>query len=250
VAIRTRNDEECHFFDEIKVALKTLDLDPNVWLDGEFYSWKIPFRTLNGYCNRKKLDGKTGYRNIPREDLESIHYYLFDCYFIQDPQMPFEARYAYLAQVMSKNTSPYLHLVPNVMIGTEAETGPLHDQFVKEGYEGIMIRNLQSPYKLKDRSNDLLKLKHFSDEEFTIVGAQAPTTGKEEGCIIWELQVATSDLTFTCRPRDTYESRKADWVTYQADPSQFIGCQYTVRFQERYENLVPRFPVGIAIRYE
>lgn len=248
--LRTRNDEECHFFDEIKDALKALNLSSDVYLDGEFYSWKLPFRTLNGYCNRKKLDGKTGYRNISREDLESIHFYLFDCYFIQDPLKSFNDRYEYLSQLMSQNTSPYLHLVPNVMITSETEIISLHNRFVSEGYEGIIIRNLQSPYKLKDRSNDLLKLKNFMDEEFLIVGAQTPATGKEEGCIIWELKLLTSELTFTCRPRDSYESRKMDWLAYQTDSTQFIGRRYTVRFQERYENGIPRFPVGIAIRHD
>lgn len=142
----------------------------------------------------------------------------------------------------------HLQLVPIVEITQESEIQPLHDQFVAEGYEGLMIRNSGSPYKLKDRSNDLLKYKNFHDMEFEIVGARAPINGKEEGCIIWELKLPSSDATFTCRPRDTYESRKADWIEYNQDPSQFIGCQYTVRFQEKYDNGIPRFPTGISIR--
>ena len=113
-----------------------------------------------------------------------------------------------------------------------------------------MIRNIQSPYKLKDRSNDLLKYKNFKDTEFIIVGAKCPSNGKEEGCIIWVLRSPESEITFTCRPRDTYEARKADWIEYNKNPQKFIGRQYTVRFQETYDNGVPRFPAGIAIRYD
>lgn len=252
VMLRTRCDTECPFFDEIKAAIRDLGLDPNVILDGEFYSKRVPFKTLNGYCNRKKLNGKTGYSTIPHEDLESIHYYIFDCYFTNQPTKPFGERFQYLKQLLAQVEvkTPYLKLVPVTVVQQEAELMPLHNQFVEEGYEGLMIRNINAAYKIKDRSNDLLKYKNFFDMEFIIVGAKSPINGKEEGCIIWELKLPKSAETFTCRPRDTYESRKADWDEYQHDPQQFIGKPYTVRYQETYDNGVPRFPVGIAIRYD
>jgi len=248
VILKTRSDAECPFFDEIKNAICHLNLDPNVLLDGEFYSKRLPFRTLNGYCNRKKIDGKTGYNTIPKMDLESIEYNIFDCYFINHPEKTFNERYQYLIELLLSNNNNYLQLVPVVQIDNESEIQTWHDKFVSDGYEGIIIRNINSPYKLKDRSNNLLKYKNFQDAEFEIVGAKAPTTAKEKGCIIWELRLPESDETFTCRPRDTYTSRKADWIAYQTNPSQFIGHMYTVRFQETYENGIPRFPSGIAIR--
>jgi DNA ligase-1 len=248
VLLKTRNDAECPFFDEIKMAISGLELPPNVFLDGEFYSKRLPFRTLNGYCNRKKLDGKTGYNTIPKEDITNIQYNIFDCYFIDEPGKPFDQRYQFLSALLSENKNNYLQLVPILPINDESEIIPVHDKFVLEGYEGIIIRNSQSPYKLKDRSNDLLKYKNFHDTEFEIVGAKAPTNGKEENCIIWELKLPDSELTFSCRPRDTYASRKADWLEYNEHPSHFIGLPYTVRFQETYENGIPRFPSGIAIR--
>jgi DNA ligase-1 len=249
VVLRTRNDAEAPFFHEVKNALLQLKMDPDILLDGEFYSKKIPFKTLNGYCNRKKQEA---YKTIPPEHLASIEYYIFDCYFIKEPQKPFGERYAYLQRLLvgSNGPTPYLKLVPCMEIKNESDIKPLHAQFVTEGYEGIMIRNIQSPYKLKDRSNDLLKYKDFSDAEFEISGATTPLNGKEEGCIIWVLKVPNSDLTFTCRPRDTYESRKADWITYQQNPCQFNGKPYTVRYQETYDNGVPRFPTGIGMRYD
>ena len=250
VVLKTRNDAECPFFNEIKSALLQLNMDPNILLDGEFYSKKVPFRILNGYCNRKKLDGKTGYNSIPKENLESIHYYIFDCYFVKEPNKSFDERHAYITQLLSTNTSEYLHLVPVTVVNQESEILPLHDQFVAEGYEGIMIRNAKSAYKLKDRSNDLLKYKNFLDAEFIIVGAEAPTTGKEEGCIIWILKVPNSEETFTCRPSDSYNDRQAEYQMYLEDPKQYIGQKYCVRYQELYDNGTPRFGVGRGIRYD
>jgi DNA ligase-1 len=248
VELHTRNDAICPFFTEIKDALVELELDVDVLLDGEFYSKSLQFRTLNGYCNRKKLDGKSGYDKIPKEDLLSIQYNIFDCYFINEPDKPFNERYTYIKNIMEGNASKYLQLVPIVDISNEQDILTFHEQFVGEGFEGIMIRNVDSPYKLKDRSNDLLKYKHFQDSEFVIVGAKAPTNGKEDGCIIWELGVPDTDLVFSCRPRQTYESRKTDWEDYQKHPKKYIGQQYTVRYQETYANGIPRFPSGISLR--
>jgi len=250
VILRTRNDGTCPFFFEIKKDLSQLNLDAGVLLDGEFYSVKIPFKTLNGYCNRKKMDGKTGYSKIPKDHLESIHYYIFDCYFIDQPTKPYIERYNYLRELLAQNKSNYLKLVNNSLITEEKEIKNLHDIYVSEGNEGLMIRNMNSQYKLKDRSNDLLKYKEFEDKEFPIVGAECSTNGKEEGCIIWILGLPDSSTTFTCRPRDTHESRRNDWIDYTNNPDHFIGQLYTVRFQETYDNGVPRFPVGIAIRYD
>jgi DNA ligase-1 len=248
--MRTRNDGECLFFHEIKAELAQLNLLPGVLLDGEFYSKKIPFRTLNGYCNRKKVDGKTGYSNIPKDHLESIHYYIFDCYFVDQPKKPYRERYEYLEQLLKDEPNDYLKLIKNNIIQVDSEIQAMHDQYVSDGNEGLMIRNMDGVYKLKDRSNDLLKYKEFTDTEFTIVGAECSTNGKEEGCIIWILGLPDGSNTFTCRPRDTHESRRADWLEYQNNPDQFMGQSYTVRYQEKYENGVPRFPVGVAIRYD
>ena len=55
---------------------------------------------------------------------------------------------------------------------------------------------------------------------------------------------------FTCRPRGSIEERKEDYQNYLENPSDYIGKLYTVRFQEKYENDIPRFPVGISIRYD
>jgi ATP-dependent DNA ligase len=254
VMIRSRNDAECIFFLEIKAALEALPLKAGVFLDGEFYCKDkkiLPFKTVNGYCNRKKMDGKTGYGKIPQEHINMIHYNIYDCYFVEEAKLSFDQRYEYLQKLFKHNKSPFLELVECTDIMNESEVVPLHDKLVLEGNEGLMVRNKHGVYKLKDRSNDLLKVKDFIDEEFIIIGAHAPTNGKELGCIIWDLGLPSDkSITFKCSPLGSYAERMADWELYQADPSEFIGQKYTVKFQEKYDNGIPRFPKGVAIRYD
>jgi hypothetical protein len=164
---------------------------------------------------------------------------------------PFAERFQYLKDLLSDNKSEYIKLVDCETINCEAETKALHDKYVLQGYEGLMVRNIESPYLLLHRSNDLLKYKEFEDGEFIISGANPSEDGKELGCIIWILSlVGNPNETFTCRPRDTHQSRRADWLLYCTKPENYIGSKYTVRFQGKYDNGKPRFPVGIAIRYD
>ena len=58
------------------MSLEELNVPPGMFLDGELYSLIIPFRTLNGYCNRSKMCGKSGYYKIPTNNLTSINYYI------------------------------------------------------------------------------------------------------------------------------------------------------------------------------
>lgn len=253
-ALRSRSDGEYLFFKEIKAAIAGLPFHAGIFLDGEIYCEDhkaIPFKTLNGYANRTKMDGKTGYSKIPVEHINQIKYYVYDCYFVEFPNMSNSDRYAYLELLFKDNSNPFVKLVKKYEIKSADEIEDLHNKLASSGSEGLMIRNKAGVYKLKDRSNDLLKVKKFQDSEFLIVGAHVPTNGKEVDCIIWELSpINDNSIVFNCSPLGKYDERKAEWQLYQADPSKYIGLKYTVRYQETYDNGVPRFPKGIDIRWD
>ena len=79
-------------------------------------------------------------------------------------------RYQYLQDLPKY---PGVQIVPHTVITnvqelTEYETKCLHD-----GYEGVMIRSLDGPYKqgrATNREGSLLKLKRFSDAEAVVIG--------------------------------------------------------------------------------
>lgn len=245
IELRTRQSKIKPFFDHIRDEIEKLSLPDNIILDGEFYSLSIQFKTLNGYCNITKQES---YDNIPEKELLSIRYNIFDCYDLKNPQRTFQERYEYLKTILPEDTE-FLSLVKCEVIESDKGIHEWHDKYVSQGYEGIMIRNSAGKYRLNYRSSDLLKLKNFIDEEYTIVAAETPKTGKDEGAIIFILE--TNDgAEFTCRPRGTIEDRIREYQDYLDNKKNYIGKKYTVRFQEKYENGIPRFPVGIAIRYD
>jgi len=221
----------------------TLD-NISIYLDGEIYSDKIPFNILNGLCNRKIAE-------IPASDEIHIKYNIFDVYIVNNPKMLFKDR-MFILETIFNNTRQYdnIKLVKTDIVNNFNEILEHHSNYISLNYEGSMIRK-NGIYKVKGRTSDLLKYKDFIDKEFEIVGATTSDTGKEKDCIIWILYNDESKkVKFTCRPQMTLEKRRELYKDYLSNPDNYIGKMYTVRYQELYENNIPRFPVGIDIRYD
>ena len=106
------------------------------------------------------------------------------------------------------------------------------------------MRNLDAPYEIKKRSYDLQKYKEFQDAEFEIIGFHEGK-GDEKGLVIWDCKTKTNKH-FAVRPRGTREYRAK--LFEEAD--KYIGKKLTVMFQEYTGDLIPRFPVGKAIRVD
>jgi DNA ligase-1 len=101
---------------------------------------------------------------------------------------------------------------------------------------------MDGEYRFGYRSNKLLKVKNFCDEEYEIVGFTTGV-GRFNGCIIW-ICVTEGGDEFKVVPQGTMEERKA---TYK-DAKNHIGELLKVKFFELTDDNIPRFPVGLGIR--
>ena len=125
---------------------------------------------------------------------------------------------------------------------TEEVVYELQSQFLEDGYEGAIVREYDGMYRFGHRSNKLLKVKNFMDDEYEIIG-YTTGVGKFEGCIVWIC--TTEDGTeFKVVPQGTMEERKE--LYEQAE--QYIGELLKVKFFELTDDNVPRFPVGLGFR--
>jgi len=118
-----------------------------------------------------------------------------------------------------------------------------HDKYVEQGYEGLIVRNKKGLYKQKDRSNDLQKYKEFVDDEFEIVDYKAGT-GRDENAVIWICKTKEGK-TFNARPEGSLDQRRKNYRSGK----KFIGKLLTVRYQNLSKDGIPRFPIGVTIRY-
>ena len=223
-----------HLIQDLMLFLTRLSNEiPNFYLDGELYSDTLTFQELAGTVRRESND---------LEYLKQIHYRVFDCFDLDNPNWIFSHRWKHIKDAYSQYPRPYIRLVESVLVNTEEEVYTNHGKYIQQGYEGIMIRNVDGIYKLKHRSSDLQKYKQFLDDEFKIINYKEGE-GNETGCVIWQCETPNSQ-TFWVRPQGTREERE---VLY-TNGSKYIGSKLTVRYQELTDDGIPRFPVGLCVR--
>lgn len=202
----------------------------NVVLDGELYNHDIEFQTIVSYIKKAR----------PQSRL--IQYHLYDC-ILGDNEI-FDDRNKFLQRNVSR--TDIIKLVKTYKVSDDVELSEKHDEFVGDGYEGLMLRNQDCLYKIGLRSYDLLKVKAFQEQEFEVVGA-VEGVGRAAGqaTFICKTDMGTK---FNCRPKGTDEERQKFWL----DRNSYRGKMLTVRFFEwtTGDNPVPRFPVGIVRDYE
>ena len=206
--------------------------NPGLVLDGELYTKEIPFEELAGIIKKKSISSEEDWAKI-----REVQYHVYDLII---PGMPFQERLSILKSTLEETRG--VRIVPTHLAKSSTEFREKFAEFVEQGYEGIMLRNVTGIYVENYRSNDLMKYKEFQEAEYPIVDFKE-ASGRDAGTVIWECETPEGRR-FSVRPRGTVESRK-QW--FQSAKS-IVGKQLTVIFQELSEMGVPRFPVGKAIR--
>jgi len=198
-------------------------------LDGEVYNHDMTFQEIAAAVKKQ------------RESSLDLEYHVYD---IADAEMDFEDRYKKLQKMFAKlPKDSKVKLVETVEVHSEEEIKELHDKWVEEGYEGIIIRNKKGGYSFKHRSHNLQKYKEFIDEEFEIAGGYEGKGTTFEGMVTFECKAKNGKI-FGCVPKGSHEYKRHLWEGLD----DLIGAKLTVRYQELSDDGIPIFPVGIAIR--
>jgi len=137
--------------------------------DGELYNhaYRHDFEKIMSLARQSKPTAQD-----LKEAGELLEYHVYDVYSKLTPNATFEDRTSYLAETQDLLLFNMVHFVPTDISNTQEEEDKWHDEYLEESYEGQMIRNPHSVYKVDGRSQDLLKRKVFTDEEFEIVGVE------------------------------------------------------------------------------
>ena len=177
--------------------LKFFETHPTVILDGELFVRGKTLQQISGAARMEKN----------AVDCDWLEYWIYDCYDTYVPDIVASVRYRFLVEICEYYDIPmYLsikddeHNVPIRLLLHEYVEGwdnmkKLHDKWVAEGFEGAVITDPSKPYKPGSRCNNLIKIKQYKSEDFTVVGYKLGLRGSE-------------DMTFTCALGDgrTFEA--------------------------------------------
>jgi DNA ligase-1 len=224
-------------------------------LDGEFYNPNINFEKLIGFV-----------RNENDKDVKDIQFYMFDSFIykldfseksnsekVDIVKEPFEKRLERNINLFKNIPTTLFKFVETKIVNNEDEILVSLDNYIKDKYEGIIIRSKNGLYESSTnreiRSYQALKLKKFIDAEYPIKGITDGNKGKEIGAIKYILGLPDGNV-FNATPNMTLNKRRELFVKYsnKKEFEKIKDKMVTVRYQELTDNGVPRFAKVIAVR--
>lgn len=189
--------------------------NPNIILDGELFR---RFKSLQQISGAARME-KNAY------ECDWLQYWIYDCYI---PEVKASNRIKKLEEIAKDYSIPIYHspkedelntsifILEHIKVSGWNNIEALHDTYVSEGFEGVVIRNPDKPYKPGGRTNDMIKVKKYKSEDFKVIGYKLGLRGSE-------------DMTFTCELKDgrTFEAMPVgDRATKE---------EYVENFEDKYK---------------
>lgn len=214
----------------------------HIILDGELYKHGKSLQQISGAARLEKT----------ADSIDWIQYYVYDVIDLLDPSRPFSSRLEELGFMESTLPVEFdpnkeysgedlrVQIVPHVLVKGWDNMLKLHDQYVSEGFEGLVIRDPSRPYKPNGRTNDMIKIKHYQDAEFEITGL---SEGLRDEDMCFTL-VTEDGKEFKAKPMGSRELKQQ----YREDLGKLIGKMATVKFFYLSDEGTPLQPVLKAIR--
>lgn len=197
-------------------------------LDGEIYKHGVSLQEISGAARKKELG------------LFSNNWLEYHIYDIADNTLPQRERIFILNKLQHRYGSSPAHssirFVRTDLTNPSAENlKHYHDKFIADGYEGAIIRDEEFKYEFNVRSNNLIKMKEYEEEEFEIVGGKINLNKTIGESFVFELRNNINSLTFEARPTGTAEQKEFWWNHIES----YAGKMATIRFFERSDKGLP-----------
>ena len=212
---------------------------PDIVLDGELYKHGKSLQQISGAARLEK----------DTAGMDWLEYYIYD---VMDSTKTFEERLDVLHDIANELGLSFnperewddgelkFQIVPQETVVGWANIQKLHDKYVSEGFEGIVIRDPAKVYNFGGRTNAMIKVKMYKDAEFEIVGYS-------EG-------LRPEDMVFVCKTKEGKEfeakpmgPRELKWE-YLDRMDEIIGKMATVKYFYLSDEGCPLQPVLKCIR--
>lgn len=146
----------------------------NEWLQAHFNDYRVlglDGELIVGKPTGEGVFNRTSSGVTKKTGEPDVTFYVFDCFL--DETAPFSARLA-IAELKAAEVAGQLRVkfVPHVLARNQKELAAAAKKFVKEGYEGMMGRSPDGPYKFgrsTEKEGYLWKFKQFRDGEARVV---------------------------------------------------------------------------------
>lgn len=212
---------------------------PDIVFDGELYKHGKSLQQISGAARREVNDESNNW----------LEYYIYD---IMDDTKTFEERLEVLEDISYDLALAFdpnrdwsdgelkIQMVPHEKVRGWMNIEKLHNKYVAEGWEGLVIRDPNKKYRYGGRTNDMIKVKQYKDAEFTITGL---SEGLRDEDMCFTL-VTDDGKEFKAKPMGSRELKQQ----YREDLPSLIGKKATVKYFYLSDEGTPLQPVLKAIR--
>ena len=178
--------------------------NPGLILDGECYRHGWSLQQLNSVARTQKTV----------KDYSILQFYWYD---VVDINSTFEERWAYMQDIKDKYNLTFdperefsedelrIQFVPQISVSGYDKMLELHNQYVSEGWEGLVVRDPDKTYRPNGRTNDMIKIKLYKSSEFLITGYELGLRGTED--MVFTL-VTKDGIPFKAKPHGDKEQKE------------------------------------------
>lgn len=234
-------DAACQDFINHPKFIEFFKKHPDIVLDGEMYKFGLSLQQISGCIRTELSDGKY--------DLE---YYIYDT---MTPDKKFEDRLKELEMIKEELDLGFeperewnpndlrIQMVPQEKVSGWSNIKKLHDKYVNEGWEGLVIRDPSKNYKYGGRTNNMIKVKERQEETFTIVGYELGLRGVED--MVFKMKTQ-GNIEFLAKPMGSREVKE----NYMTHMNELIGKKADCTFFYLSDEGVPLQPVFKSVRID
>lgn len=235
----------------------------------------IPNKHVKEMLKRYAANGLDGELYVPGKTFNQIQSLImsedgvFDFEFIVFDKIHFHLGYQHRIEYLESNK--YVKVIQNIEVNSAKEVLYYKEKFMEEGYEGVMLRDPNGPYKegrstLKEEY--LLKVKEWQDAEATIVDfveMQSNTNAAKKNKLGYTerskkkaglkpknmlgkliVQDVATKKQFEIGSGFTVAQRKEIWNSKDT----YLGKTVTYKWQKEGAKDLPRFPIFKGFRKE
>ena len=236
----SRNHKQFHNAKHITTELTQFFTDnPNITLDGELYNhnYRNNFNKIISLVRKQKPTQADKF-----ESASQLQFHCYDMFDSDNLSYDFVSRTLNIASFKSKYGWRSIQEVDTNVVFSDKHVQSFHTINKTNGYEGSILRT-NAPYDQR-RSNNLQKVKDWSDTEITITGF-VEGKGKFKSGLGKFLGVDSDDRVVEVPwPTLTIPQRQLIWSARES----YIGQPLTFEYFERTPSGAYRFPRAKAMR--
>lgn len=189
-------------------------------LDGELFAYGVPLQTISSWIKRSQ------------ENTKKLSYNVYD---LMTPDTYYD-RMIEKNRILEKfilEKSDVITVLNDYEYVDENHTRDLFRLARSQGYEGLMLRTNDRGYESGVRSQSLIKIKEFFDEEFKVVGI----TPSKDGWAVCTCELQNGRTFMVSAPGDIPSKRKA-----LVDKDSYVGKYLTVEYSVLTNDGIPFHP--------